>query len=153
MPEMRFHIRWPDGTREACYSPSLVIKDHLAVGQDYPLDEFVALSRLALGIASDLMVAHGGTTILSETTEIYGGEHTLTRRAISREVGEKLVERIKWWEWYTKTFNMTIDNNPSVGNKKGGLTTIYEKSLGAIAKGGSTALRQVYRYAEPVTAA
>jgi altronate hydrolase len=105
----------------------------------------------AVGIASDLMVAHGGTTILSETTEIYGGEHTLTRRAISREVGEKLVERIKWWEWYTKTFNMTIDNNPSVGNKKGGLTTIYEKSLGAIAKGGSTALKQVYRYAEPVT--
>ncbi len=105
----------------------------------------------ALGIASDLMVAHGGTAILSETTEIYGGEHTLTRRAISREVGEKLVERIKWWEWYTKTFNMTIDNNPSPGNKKGGLTTIYEKSLGAIAKGGSTALKQVYRYAEPVT--
>jgi altronate hydrolase len=105
----------------------------------------------ALGIASDLMVAHGGTAILSETTEIYGGEHTLTRRAISREVGEKLIERIKWWEWYTKTFNMTIDNNPSPGNKKGGLTTIYEKSLGAIAKGGSTALKQVYRYAEPVT--
>ncbi len=105
----------------------------------------------ALGIASDFIVAHGGTTILSETTEIYGGEHTLTRRAINREVGEKLVERIKWWEWYTKTFNMTIDNNPSVGNKKGGLTTIYEKSLGAIAKGGSTALKQVYRYAEPVT--
>jgi altronate hydrolase len=105
----------------------------------------------AVGIASDLMVAHGGTTILSETTEIYGGEHTLTRRAISREVGEKLIQRIKWWEWYTKMFNMTIDNNPSVGNKKGGLTTIYEKSLGAIAKGGSTALKQVYRYAEPVT--
>ena len=105
----------------------------------------------AVGIASDLMVAHGGTTILAETTEIYGGEHTLTRRAVSREVGEKLVDRIKWWEWYTKTFNMTIDNNPSVGNKKGGLTTIYEKSLGAIAKGGSTALKQVYRYAEPVT--
>jgi altronate hydrolase len=105
----------------------------------------------ALGIASDLMVAHGGTTVLAETTEIYGGEHTLTRRAISREVGEKLVERIKWWEWYTKTFGVTIDNNPSVGNKKGGLTTIYEKSLGAIAKGGSMALRQVYRYAEPIT--
>lgn len=105
----------------------------------------------AVGIASDLMVAHGGTTILAETTEIYGGEHTLTRRAVSQEVGEKLVNRIKWWEWYAKTFNMTIDNNPSVGNKKGGLTTIYEKSLGAIAKGGSTALKQVYRYAEPVT--
>ncbi len=95
----------------------------------------------AVGIASDLMVAHGATSILSETTEIYGGEHTLTRRAISQEVGEKLVERIKWWEWYTKMFNMTIDNNPSIGNKKGGLTTIYEKSLGAIAKGGSTALK------------
>ncbi len=104
-----------------------------------------------VGIASDHLVAHGGTTILGETSEIYGGEHTLTRRAISREVGEKLIERIRWWEHYAGMFGVEIDNNPSVGNKKGGLTTIYEKSLGAIAKGGSTALREVYRYAEPVT--
>jgi altronate hydrolase len=105
----------------------------------------------ALGIASDLLVAHGGTTILAETPEIYGGEHLLTRRAVTREVGEKLIERIRWWENYTGMFGVQIDNNPSVGNKKGGLTTIYEKSLGAIAKAGSTALRQVYNYAEPVT--
>lgn len=103
----------------------------------------------ALGIASDLLVAQGGTSILAETSEIYGAEHLLTRRAISREVGEKLIERIKWWEWYTGIFGTEINNNPSPGNKEGGLTTIYEKSLGAIAKGGSTALMDVIQYAEP----
>ncbi len=106
----------------------------------------------ALGVASDLLVAHGGTSIIGETPEIYGAEHLLTRRAVSREVGEKLVERIKWWEWYTGIFGAEINNNPSPGNKDGGLTTIYEKSLGAIAKGGSTALVDVVGYAEPVTA-
>ncbi|HZT82326.1 MAG TPA: altronate dehydratase family protein [Gemmataceae bacterium] len=106
----------------------------------------------ALGVASDLIVAQGGTAIIGETPEIYGAEHLLTRRAVSREVGEKLVERIKWWEWYTGIFGAEINNNPSPGNKEGGLTTIYEKSLGAIAKGGSTALVDVVRYAEPVTA-
>jgi altronate hydrolase len=106
----------------------------------------------ALGVASDLIVQQGGTSILGETTEIYGAEHILTRRAVSKEVGEKLVERIKWWEWYTSLFGAEINNNPSPGNKEGGLTTIYEKSLGAIAKAGSTALVDVYRYAEPVTA-
>jgi altronate hydrolase len=105
----------------------------------------------ALGIASDLIVAQGGTTILGETPEIYGAEHLLTRRAINRAVGEALIERIRWWEWYAGVFGAEINNNPSPGNKAGGLTTIYEKSLGAIAKGGSTALRAVYRYAEPVT--
>jgi altronate hydrolase len=105
----------------------------------------------AVGVASDLLVAHGATSILGETPEIYGAEHMLTRRAISREVGEKLIERIRWWEEYTGKFGVQINNNPSVGNKQGGLTTIYEKSLGAIAKGGSTALKQVYQYAEPVT--
>jgi altronate hydrolase len=106
----------------------------------------------ALGVASDLLVAQGGTSVLGETPEIYGAEHLLTRRAVSRAVGEKLVERIKWWEWYTGIFGAEINNNPSVGNKEGGLTTIYEKSLGAIAKGGSTALVDVVGYAEPVTA-
>lgn len=106
----------------------------------------------ALGVASDLIVQQGGTTILGETPEIYGAEHLLTRRAVSREIGEKLVERIKWWEWYTALFGAEINNNPSPGNKEGGLTTIYEKSLGAIAKAGSTALVDVYQYAEPVTA-
>jgi altronate hydrolase len=106
----------------------------------------------ALGVASDLLVAQGGTSIIGETPEIYGAEHLLTRRAISRAVGEKLVERIKWWEWYTGIFGAEINNNPSPGNKEGGLTTIYEKSLGAIAKGGSTALIDVVGYAEPVKA-
>lgn len=106
----------------------------------------------ALGVASDLIVQQGGTSILGETPEIYGAEHLLTRRAISRAVGEKLVERIKWWEWYTSIFGAEINNNPSPGNKEGGLTTIYEKSLGAIAKGGSTALVDVVHYAEPVRA-
>ncbi|MGC1275764.1 MAG: altronate dehydratase family protein [Planctomycetaceae bacterium] len=105
----------------------------------------------ALGVASDLLVAHGGTTVLAETTEVYGGEHTLTRRAVSREVGERLLDMIRWWERYTEFFGVKIDNNPSPGNKAGGLTTIYEKSLGAIAKGGSTALRGVFGYAEPIT--
>ena len=106
----------------------------------------------ALGVASDLIVQQGGTSILGETTEIYGAEHILTRRAVSREVGEKLVARIKWWEKYTSMFGAEINNNPSPGNKEGGLTTIYEKSLGAIAKAGSTAMVDVYQYAEPVTA-
>jgi altronate hydrolase len=106
----------------------------------------------ALGVASDLLVAQGGTSILGETTEIYGAEHLLTRRATSRDVAEKLLERIRWWEWYTSVFGAEINNNPTPGNKEGGLTTIYEKSLGAIAKGGSTALTAVYEYAEPVTA-
>jgi altronate hydrolase len=106
----------------------------------------------ALGVASDLLVACGGTAILAETTEIYGAEQLLTRRAVSPEVADKLIARIKWWEWYTSTFGAKIDNNPSPGNKEGGLTTIYEKSLGAVAKGGSTALVDVYEYAEQVTA-
>ena len=105
----------------------------------------------ALGAASDLVVAHGGTTILSETPEIYGAEHLLTRRAVSREVGEKIVARIKWWEDYTARNGGEMDNNPSPGNKKGGLTTILEKSLGAVAKGGTAPLTQVYKFAEPIT--
>jgi altronate hydrolase len=106
----------------------------------------------ALGAAVDLLVAHGGTAILSETPEIYGAEHLLTRRAVKREVGEKLVQRIKWWEEYTRINQGEMNNNPSPGNKAGGLTTILEKSLGAVAKGGTTNLEAVYEYAEPVTA-
>jgi len=106
----------------------------------------------ALGAAVDLLVRHGGTAILSETPEIYGAEHLLTRRAVSREVGEKLIERIKWWEDYTARNKGEMNNNPSPGNKAGGLTTILEKSLGAVAKGGTTNLVAVYEYAEPVTA-
>ncbi|GGH60144.1 dehydratase [Comamonas phosphati] len=106
----------------------------------------------ALGAAVDLLVAHGGTAILSETPEIYGAEHLLTRRAVSREVGQKLVDRIHWWENYTRINDGEMNNNPSPGNKAGGLTTILEKSLGAVAKGGTTNLEAVYEYAEPVAA-
>ncbi|HZW33390.1 MAG TPA: altronate dehydratase family protein [Isosphaeraceae bacterium] len=104
----------------------------------------------ALGVAADLIVAQGGAAFLGETTEIYGAEHLLTRRAVSREVGQKLVDRIKWWEWYTGIFGAQIDNNPSPGNKAGGLTTIYEKSLGALAKAGSSPLVDVIPYAARV---
>jgi altronate hydrolase len=104
----------------------------------------------ALGAAADLVVRHGGTAILAETPEIYGAEHLLTRRAVSREVGEKLIARIRWWEDYTARNGGSMDNNPSPGNKAGGLTTILEKSLGAAAKGGTTNLTGVYKYAEPV---
>ncbi|WP_455372009.1 UxaA family hydrolase [Limibacillus halophilus] len=106
----------------------------------------------ALGAAADLLVRHGGTAILSETPEIYGAEHLLTRRAVSEAVGQKLVERIRWWEDYTARNKGEMNNNPSPGNKAGGLTTILEKSLGAVAKGGTTNLVDVYKYGEPVTA-
>jgi len=103
-----------------------------------------------LGAAVDLLVAHGGTAILSETPEIYGAEHLLTRRAVTREVGEKLVARIRWWEDYCARHDAAINNNPSAGNKAGGLTTVLEKSLGGIAKAGHTNLVEVYEYAQPV---
>ncbi|MEO0960453.1 MAG: altronate dehydratase, partial [Pseudomonadota bacterium] len=92
------------------------------------------------------------TGVLGETPEIYGAEHLLTARAVNAEVGEKLISLIRWWEDYTARNRGSMDNNPSPGNKKGGLTTILEKSLGAAAKGGTTPLTGVYRYAEQVTA-
>jgi arabinonate dehydratase len=104
----------------------------------------------ALGAAVDQLVKHGGTAVLAETPEIYGAEHLLTRRAVNRTVGEKLVDRIKWWEDYCARNGGEMNNNPAPGNKAGGLTTILEKSLGAAAKGGSTTLRAVYEYAEPI---
>ena len=106
----------------------------------------------ALGAASDLLVQHGGTVILSETPETYGAEHLLTRRAVDRETGEKLVALMRWWEEYTAREGAEMNANPSPGNKAGGLTTILEKSLGAMAKAGTTNLVDVVRYAEPVTA-
>ncbi len=106
----------------------------------------------ALGAASDFVVQHGGTVILSETPETYGAEHLLTRRAVSQEAGEKLVGLMRWWEEYTERENAEMNANPSPGNKAGGLTTILEKSLGAMAKAGSTNLVDVVKYAEPVTA-
>jgi altronate hydrolase len=105
----------------------------------------------ALGVASDLLIAAGGTAVLAETPEIYGAEHLLTRRAISEEVGQKLVARIRWWEEHVRLHHASIDNNPTYGNKEGGLTTIYEKSLGAIAKAGVAPLSDVLLYAQRIT--
>jgi altronate hydrolase len=127
---------------------------HLLVGLECGgSDAFSGISaNPALGAAADLVVRHGGTAILSETPEIYGAEHLLTRRAATEEVGQKLIKRIRWWEAYTARHGAEINNNPTPGNKAGGLTTILEKSLGAAAKGGTTNLAEVYGYAEAVSA-
>lgn len=106
----------------------------------------------ALGVASDALVAAGGTSVLAETPEIYGAEHLLAERAVDPAVRTKLMDLIRWWETHVAKFDTTIDNNPSFGNRQGGLTTIYEKSLGAIAKGGHAPLQEVYQYAEEIRA-
>jgi altronate hydrolase len=134
--------------RETCAASDLVLALQCGGSDGYS----GITANPALGAAVDILVKHGGTGILSETPEIYGAEHLLTRRAATKEVGEKLVDIIKWWEDYTRRNNMEMNNNPSPGNKQGGLTTILEKSLGAAAKGGTTTLQAVYNYAEPVTA-
>jgi altronate dehydratase len=104
----------------------------------------------ALGVASDELVKFGGTSVLAETPEIYGAEHLLLRRAVNQEVAEKLLKQLRWWEEHVKLFGASIDNNPTFGNKQGGLTTIYEKSLGAVAKGGQSPLMAVYDYAQRI---
>ena len=104
----------------------------------------------ALGVASDILVRNGGISILSETPEIYGAEHLLTRRALTEEIGKKLLDRISWWETYTAKNGGEMNNNPSPGNKRGGLTTILEKSLGAVAKGGVSPLAGVFEYGEKI---
>jgi altronate hydrolase len=104
----------------------------------------------ALGVAADMLVKNGGSSILSETPEIYGAEHLLINRTSSKEVADKLIKKIEWWKHYTTINNSTMDNNPAPGNKKGGLTTILEKSLGAVAKGGNSILKDVLSYAEPL---
>ncbi|MGL4234192.1 MAG: UxaA family hydrolase [Casimicrobium sp.] len=126
--------------------------EHITIGlQCGGSDGYSGISaNPALGAAVDRLVMHGGTAILSETPEIYGAEHLLTRRAASKDVADKLISRIHWWEHYTKINNGSMDNNPSPGNKAGGLTTILEKSLGAVAKGGTQSLQAVFEYAEPV---
>ncbi len=128
---------------------------HLVVGlQCGGSDSYSGMTaNPALGAAMDRLVRHGGTAILSETPEIYGAEHLLTRRAQSREVADKLLERIRWWESYCERMGADMNNNPSAGNKAGGLTTILEKSLGAVAKGGSSNLVDVLEYAQPVRSA
>ena len=127
---------------------------HLVIGlQCGGSDGYSGISaNPVLGAAVDLLVSHGGTAILSETPEIYGAEHLLTRRAVTPEVGKKLVDRIHWWQEYCDRNGAEMNNNPSAGNKAGGLTTVLEKSLGGIAKGGSTNLVEVYEYAQPVRA-
>jgi len=131
-----------------------VSASHLVIGlQCGGSDGYSGISaNPVLGAAVDLLVAHGGTAILSETPEIYGAEHLLTRRAQTVEIGHKLVARIRWWEGYCSRNGAQMNNNPSAGNKAGGLTTVLEKSLGGIAKGGSTNLTEVYEYAQPVKA-
>lgn len=127
---------------------------HLVVGlQCGGSDGYSGISaNPGLGAAVDLLVRHGGTAVLSETPEIYGGEHLLLQRAVSQAVADKLEARLQWWTDYCARNNGELDNNPSAGNKAGGLTTILEKSLGAIAKGGTTPLVDVYEYAQPITA-
>jgi len=131
---------------------SAVQASHLVLGlQCGGSDAYSGISaNPALGVAADLLVRNGGTAILSETPEIYGAEHLLTRRVSRPEVAERLIERIRWWEEYTARHKGSIDNNPQPGNKTGGLTTILEKSLGAVSKAGTTNLNEVYLYAEPV---
>ncbi len=137
-----------EAVREPCPSSDLMVA--LQCGGSDAWSGITA--NPALGHACDLLVAQGGTGVLAETPEIYGAEHLLTRRAIDEKVGGKLVDLIRWWEDYTLRNKGSMDNNPSPGNKKGGLTTILEKSLGAAAKGGTTPLMGVYKYGEPVTA-
>jgi altronate hydrolase len=126
--------------------------EHLTVGlQCGGSDGFSGISaNPALGYAVDLLVSHGGTAILSETPEIYGAEHLLTRRAITPVVGHKLIDRVSWWEEYVRINKGEMNNNPAPGNKAGGISTILEKSLGAISKGGTSNLNGVYEYAETV---
>ncbi|WP_299826195.1 UxaA family hydrolase [uncultured Roseobacter sp.] len=135
-------------TREPCPASDLMVA--LQCGGSDAWSGITA--NPALGYACDLLAAQGGTGVLAETPEIYGAEHLLTRRATDRATGEKLVDLIKWWEDYTARNLGSMDNNPSPGNKAGGLTTILEKSLGAAAKGGTSPLMGVYKYAEPVRA-
>ena len=127
---------------------------HLVVGlQCGGSDGYSGISaNPALGAAVDLVVRHGGTAVLSETPEIYGGEHLLLQRAVSQAVADKLEARLRWWTEYCTRHHAEMDNNPSAGNKAGGLTTILEKSLGAISKGGTTPMVDVYEYAQPITA-
>jgi altronate dehydratase len=104
-----------------------------------------------MGLVSDEVIRQGGTAVLAETPEIYGAEHLLMQRAIHPDIVQSLKDKIAWWHAYTASFGLEINNNPSTGNKAGGLTTIYEKSLGAVAKGGSSPLMGVVDYAQPVT--
>ena len=127
--------------------------EHISIGlQCGGSDGFSGLSaNPALGKAVDILVRHGGTAILSETPELYGVEHTLTARARTPEVGQKIVERINWWLDYNKGRDTQINGQVSPGNNAGGIANVIEKSLGGAKKGGSSGIMGVYEYAEPVT--
>ncbi|HEY8614274.1 MAG TPA: UxaA family hydrolase, partial [Roseomonas sp.] len=131
-----------------------VSAEHLVIGmQCGGSDGFSGLSaNPALGAAMDILVRHGGTAILSETSEIFGVEHTLTARAVTPEVGQKLVDRMNWWLNYNLGRDTQINGRVSPGNNAGGLANVLEKSLGGAKKGGNSPLMEVYCYAEPVTA-
>jgi altronate hydrolase len=162
-------IQEAGGTREAIAHGEAIVRELLALAvqarrETVPASKLVVglqcggsdgysgiSANPALGAGVDLLVRHGGTAILSETPEIYGAEHLLTARAARPEVAEKLMARLRWWEDYTGKNGGDMNNNPSPGNKAGGITTILEKSLGAVAKGGNTGLMDVVQYAEPVT--
>jgi altronate hydrolase len=133
-------------------SRQILPASHLVLGLECGAsDSFSGISaNPALGAAADLLVRNGGTVLLSETPEVYGAEHLLTRRSTNRIVAEKLLELIEWWKEYTALHGTTLNNNPTPGNLKGGLTNILEKSLGAVAKGGTTNLNQVYHYGEKI---
>lgn len=163
-----FTIQESGGTRAAIERGAAVLREMLPLAaacrrEPVPVSELAmavqcggsdAFSGItanpSLGAAGDILVRQGGTVIYSETPEICGAEHLLTRRAATPEVAEALLERIRWWEQYTRINGIQLDSNPSPGNKAGGLTTILEKSLGAQAKSGSSPMTGVYRYAEPI---
>jgi altronate hydrolase len=169
MPPPSLTIQDTGGIRKTTEAGIALVKDLLPIVNQHqreavPISELkVALqcggsdgwsgvtANPVLGLACDAVVRHGGSVVLAETPEVYGAEHLLTRRAISREVGEKLIAKIHWWEKHAALHGVEIDNNPSHGNKAGGLTTIYEKSLGAVAKAGTTPMVDVVGYAEPIT--
>lgn len=130
-----------------------VSAEHIMVGmQCGGSDGFSGLSaNPALGAAMEILVRNGGTAILSETSEIYGVEHTLTARARTPEVGQKLVDRMNWWLKYNEGRDTQINGQVSPGNNAGGLANVLEKSLGGAKKGGNAPLMEVYEYAQPVT--
>jgi altronate hydrolase len=169
-PTMPMTIQATGGTRATVREGVARVRDLLDAANDHRREEVPASELIlglncggsdgysgltanpALGVASDLLVQQGGASVLAETPEIYGAEHLLLRRASSPEVAEQLLALLRWWEKYAAAGGGSLDNNPSPGNKAGGLTTILEKSLGAVAKGGSSPLSAVVRYAERVRA-
>lgn len=167
-PIVSFNMQDVGGTRRSIERAVALVRDLLPAVNDVhrepvPASELVVglqcggsdgysgiTANPALGAAVDRLVAHGGTAILSETPEIYGAEHLLVERARTPEVAQRLLDRFAWWKEYAERMRAELNNNPSAGNKTGGLTTVLEKALGGVAKGGTTDLMAVYEYGEPV---